>query len=92
MYDKRLKKQDSIINVGVARPKGRATPNIYYRAIFCSICTAFRCLHRIWDRPEKLRIILGLSTRQEQAYFLKNDFLFLMNSPNSQVAEELPAD
>ena len=19
--------------------------------IFCSICTAFRCLHRIWDRP-----------------------------------------
>ena len=18
---------------------------------FCSICTAFRCLHRIWDRP-----------------------------------------
>ena len=23
---------------------------------FCSICTAFRCLHRIWDRPpwEKL--------------------------------------
>ena len=19
---------------------------------FCSICTAFRCLHRIWDRPE----------------------------------------
>ena len=29
MYDKRLKKQDSIINVGVARPKGRATPNIF---------------------------------------------------------------
>ena len=44
------------------------------------------------DEQEKLRIILGLSTRLEQAYFLKNDFLFLMHSPNSVVAEELLAD
>ena len=44
------------------------------------------------DEREKLRIILGLSTRLEQAYFLKNDFLFLMHSPNSEVAEDLLAD
>ena len=44
------------------------------------------------DEREKLRIILGLSTRLEQAYFLKNDFLFLMHSPNSVAAEELLAD
>ena len=44
------------------------------------------------DEREKLRIILGLSTRLEQAYFLKNDFLFLMHSPNSQVAKELLDD
>ena len=44
------------------------------------------------DEREKLRIILGLSTRLEQAYYLKNDFLFLMRSPNSEVAEELLAD
>ena len=44
------------------------------------------------DEREKLRIILGLSTRLEQAYFLKNDFLFLMHSQNSQVAKELLAD
>ena len=44
------------------------------------------------EEREKLRIILGLSTRLEQAYFLKNDFLFLMHSPNSEVAEDLLAD
>ena len=44
------------------------------------------------DEREKLRIILGLSTRLEQAYFLKNDFLFLMHSPNSEEAKELLAD
>ena len=44
------------------------------------------------EEREKLRIILGLSTRLEQAYFLKNDFLFLMHSPNSEAAEELLAD
>ena len=44
------------------------------------------------DEREKLRIILGLSTRLEQAYFLKNDFLFLMHSPNSEAAKELLAD
>ena len=41
------------------------------------------------EERQKLRIILGLSTRLEQAYYLKNDFLFLMHSPNSEVAEEL---
>ena len=44
------------------------------------------------EEREKLRIILGLSTRLEQAYFLKNDFLFLMHSPNSEEAKELLAD
>ena len=41
------------------------------------------------EEREKLRIILGLSTRLEQAYYLKNDFLFLMHSPSSDVADEL---
>ena len=41
------------------------------------------------EERQKLRIILGLSTRLEQAYYLKNDFLFLMHAPNSEVAEEL---
>lgn len=44
------------------------------------------------DEREKLRIILGLSTRIAQAYFLKNDFLFLMHSPNSEMARQLLAD
>ena len=29
--------------------------------IFCSIYTAFRCLHRIWDRPNKIAAALGRS-------------------------------
>ena len=46
--------------------------------------------HKLKDEErEKLRIILGLSSRLEQAYCLKNDFLFLMHSPNSKVAKEL---
>ena len=44
------------------------------------------------EERQKLRIILGLSNRLEQAYYLKNDFLFLMHSPNSEVAEELLSD
>ena len=44
------------------------------------------------EERQKLRIILGLSTRLEHAYYLKNDFLFLMHSPNSEVAEELLSD
>lgn len=44
------------------------------------------------EERQKLRIILGLSTRLEQAYYLKNDFLFLMHSPNSELAEELLSD
>lgn len=41
------------------------------------------------EEREKLRIILGLSTQLEQAYYLKNDFLFFMHSANSEVAKEL---
>lgn len=44
------------------------------------------------EERQKLRIILGLSTRLEHAYYLKNDFLFLMHSPNSEIAEELLSD
>ena len=44
------------------------------------------------EEREKLRIILGLSSRLEQAYNLKNDFLFLMHSPNSVVAKDLLID
>lgn len=44
------------------------------------------------EEREKLRIILGLSSRLERAYDLKNDFLFLMHSPNSEVAKELLTD
>ncbi len=44
------------------------------------------------EEREKLRIFLGLSTRLEQAYDLKNDFLFFMHSSNSQVAAELLSD
>ena len=44
------------------------------------------------EERQKLRIILGLSTRLEQAYYLKNDFIFLMHSPNSELAEELLSD
>lgn len=43
------------------------------------------------DEREKLRIILGISSRLEQAYYLKNDFLFLMHSPDSDTAKELLA-
>lgn len=44
------------------------------------------------EEREKLRIFLGLSSRLEQAYDLKNDFLFLMHSPNSDIVGELLAD
>ncbi len=37
---------------------------------------------------DKLRVILGLSTRLEIAYDLKNDFLDFMHSPDSQTAKE----
>lgn len=38
------------------------------------------------EQKEQLRIILGLSTRLERAYDLKNDFLSLMHAPNSEIA------
>lgn len=44
------------------------------------------------DERERLRIILGLSTRLEQAYDLKNQFLQLMHAPNSLIAKKLLAD
>ncbi len=40
------------------------------------------------DEKEKLLIILGLSTRIQHAYELKNDFVELMHSDNSQVGKE----
>ena len=40
------------------------------------------------DELEKLRIILGLSTRIELAYDLKNDFLEFMHSTDSKSARE----
>lgn len=33
---------------------------------FCSICTAFRCLHRIWDRPEA--VVLSLLEKKTENY------------------------
>lgn len=44
------------------------------------------------EERQKLRIILGLSARLERAYDLKNDFLFLMHAPDSQVAQKLLGD
>ncbi len=44
------------------------------------------------EELEKLRIILGLSTRLELAYDLKNDFLNMMHSPDSQTAAKLMSD
>ncbi len=43
------------------------------------------------EELEKLRIILGLSTRLELAYDLKNDFLKMMHSPDSKAAANLMA-
>ena len=40
------------------------------------------------DEKEQLRRILGLSTRLEIAYDLKNDFLEFMHSPDSKTAKE----
>lgn len=44
------------------------------------------------EEKEKVRIILGLSTRLEIAYDLKNDFLEFMHSPNSEIAKKALAD
>lgn len=44
------------------------------------------------DQREKLHIILGLSSRLERAYYLKNQFLIIMHSPNSSIAEKLLSD
>lgn len=40
------------------------------------------------EERQKLRIILGLSTRLEEAYHLKNSFLDLMHSSSSREAKE----
>ena len=40
------------------------------------------------EQRKKLRIILGLSTRLEIAYDLKNDFLEFMHSPDSETAKQ----
>ena len=44
------------------------------------------------DEKQRLRRILGLSTRLEIAYDLKNDFLEFMHSPNSEVAKKRLGD
>lgn len=44
------------------------------------------------EEEEKLRIILGLSTRLEIAYDLKNSFLAFMRSPNSEIGKKALAD
>lgn len=44
------------------------------------------------EQREKLRTILGLSTRLEIAYDLKNDFLDLMKSPDSATAAKRLAE
>ena len=44
------------------------------------------------EEKEKVRIILGLSTRLEIAYDLKNDFLEFMHSPSSEIAKKALAD
>ena len=44
------------------------------------------------EQQQKLRTILGLSTRLEQAYDLKNQFLFIMHSEDSQTAKKLFSD
>ncbi len=40
------------------------------------------------EEQQRLRIILGLSTRLEIAYYLKNDFMEFMHSPDSKTAKE----
>ncbi len=44
------------------------------------------------EEREKLRRMLGLSTKLELAYDLKNDFLEMMHAPNSKAAAERMAD
>lgn len=44
------------------------------------------------EEEEKLRIILGLSTRLEIAYDLKNAFLNFMHSPDSETGKKALAD
>ncbi len=40
------------------------------------------------EERERLRILFGVSSRLEQAYYLKNSFLLFMKSPDSKVAAE----
>lgn len=44
------------------------------------------------EEKDRVRIILGLSTRLEIAYDLKNDFLDFMHSPNSETAKKALAE
>lgn len=44
------------------------------------------------EEKEKVRIILGLSTRLEIAYDLKNSFLAFMHSPDSETGKKALAD
>ena len=58
---------------------------------FCKHSKRLLCMNRekLKDAErEQLRIILGLSTRLEIAYDLKNDFIEFMHSPDSKTAKE----
>ena len=78
-------------NVRKAEQKRLSTP---WRK-FCKrsktlLCKRRECLSH--EEEEKLRIILGLSTRLEIAYNLKNEFLEFMHSPDSATARKRLAD
>lgn len=58
---------------------------------FCKHSKRLLCMNREKlkdEEREQLRIILGLSTRLEIAYGLKNDFIEFMHSPDSKTAKE----
>lgn len=58
---------------------------------FCKHSRTLMCKPRAKLTPEeneKLRIILGLSSRLEHAYDLKNDFLEFMHSPDSSTGRK----
>jgi transposase len=63
-------------------------------AVWRKFCKNSKCLLNIpkdrltEEQREKLRTILGLSTRLEIAYDLKNDFLEFMHSPDSETAKQ----
>ena len=45
----------SYTNKAIGELRDRINKGLGIPAKICSICTAFRCLHRIWDRPNSFR-------------------------------------